>query len=644
MENQQARDFLSFIKKEHLEEHVKEYIDQLNQSDIPLLKRFSHLSPEQLYGLIREGQVKFLTNFEKGTEMEEANLSFKKWEEDKLEGIPKQAIQPADLVLIYKAQKNSLFKFLTHYTDKPEEVVKIVLQLEDYYSEVQNQAVQLLFKMEKEVEEKLKAQELQLKVQNTLLKKTQQLAQIGSYELDLVTGKVFQSEEMNRIMERPHNPALDFNPAMPAIDPDDKPEVDKAVNKAIAEKSSFDIYYKIKTDAGNTKIVEGRGEVITNDKGEPVKIIGTVQDLTKIKTIKRELEKRNEQLKAAQKISKLGSCEYDRKTNTFTCTQEMEDIFEESAENLHEFDSDYLVSIVHPQDREVLKDHLEQAMQNNTSFELFHRILTHKGTERKVHTIGTVLFDEIRKENKLILTIQDITTLESLKELNLLKDQFIGIASHELKNPLTSISGYIQIMEMIIEKEDNGQLKYLVSRVSRQISRLKRLIDSMLDLNMIETGNIHYDMQAVEFCKLLDDWKKDFTVIHSDVKLEVESTVNCTVTGDRYRLEQVLNNLASNAIKYSPDTKEIKVAVRDKGTVLRIDVEDKGIGIGEEDKEKLFKKFSRIEQGSAKFSGLGLGLYITRQIVEKHGGEISVESKPGKGSVFSFTIPKAMAA
>ena len=644
-ENKNLRPFISFIKENHLKDHVSYYLKLVKEMDIPLMKLFSHLSDEELLRLSMEGQKKLLEDFEKGEALAAAAQSLKDWEEDKIPGIPKNSLHPSDLVYIYKAQKLSILKFLSLYTSDVKEGLQIGMELENYYGEVQNNAVKLLFKMQKDAEQKTKEHEEELERQNNVLKNTQKIAEIGSYEWDLTSNKIFPSEEMNRIMDRDDIKfkISEFNDGMPMVYPSDRELVAHTVKEAIENNKSFSIYYQIVTATGRLKIVEGRGDVITDKNKKPVKIIGTIQDVTKLKTIKRELEKKNEELKSAQRISKISSCEYNLETHKFTCSNiELASILDVPSEDLKDFDKEYLLSLIHPSDKNVFSYYLNSAIENKSSFELFHKIRGKNGAIKTLHTIGNVITDELTKKEKMIVTFQDVTAMESLKELNLLKDQFIGMASHELKNPLTTIVAYIQLLDLILKEEDS-KIKEVITKISRQVSRLRALINSLLDLNMIQTGNLQYNKTSFDFCDAVHEWEETFQISHPDAKVTIESDANCEIVGDKYRLEQVMNNLASNAVKYSPQSKEVNIKVKDMGDKIYVEVSDKGIGIVPEALDKLFKKFSRIETPGQKFSGLGLGLFITKQIINKHGGKINVQSEPGKGSVFSFTLPKTSA-
>ena len=219
------------------------------------------------------------------------------------------------------------------------------------------------------------------------------------------------------------------------------------------------------------------------------------------------------------------------------------------------------------------------------------------------------------------------------------KDEFISIASHELKTPLTSIKGYLQLLEMSVG-DASPEIQQYLKRTLVQADKLNSLIIDLLDVSKIESGKLVLNKKIFDFDVLLDEAIDIIHKMHPDINIIKKNFVNVKVYGDEVRLEQVLINYLTNAIKYSPESKDIIVnSFLTPDECLTVQIKDQGIGIPKEIQPNIFEKFYRVEASSARFQGLGMGLFICAEIIKRHSGEVGVESEPGKGSVFYFTIP-----
>lgn len=250
-----------------------------------------------------------------------------------------------------------------------------------------------------------------------------------------------------------------------------------------------------------------------------------------------------------------------------------------------------------------------------------------------------VVFGKAIADKKSGLVVTFVLDITERKRLEQRKDEFIGIASHELKTPLTSIKGYIQILERIIEEMGDKKAKALVSKTNTYINRLNSLITDLLDVSKIQAGKLQFNNTIFQLNTLIDDAIEAVKPTSQKHEIICEECPKVRVYGDQHRLEQVLVNLLSNAIKYSPKAKKIIVRAKKTGSQVMVSVTDFGIGIPKSQHSKLFQRFFRIEKISTQFSGLGIGLYISSEIVQRHGGKIWVKSREHKGSTFSFTLP-----
>lgn len=232
-----------------------------------------------------------------------------------------------------------------------------------------------------------------------------------------------------------------------------------------------------------------------------------------------------------------------------------------------------------------------------------------------------------------------INELEHSKELERKKDEFIGLASHELKTPLTSVKAYVQVLQRLLSEEDvNKTIFSYIEKTNNYIDKLNNLISDLLDATKIQGGKLQFNLSTFNFQELVEESIENMQNI-SKQKIIIDGKARCEVTGDRQRLEQVFINLLSNAIKYSPKSDKIVVHLSKHESFVTAGVQDFGIGISSEDLPKIFERFYRVEKHSTHFSGLGLGLYISYEIIRRHHGRLWAESELGKGSTFYFTIP-----
>ena len=217
------------------------------------------------------------------------------------------------------------------------------------------------------------------------------------------------------------------------------------------------------------------------------------------------------------------------------------------------------------------------------------------------------------------------------------KDEFISVASHELKTPLTSLKGYIQLMEF--QENLSDAAKIYVSKATSSVNKLQHLIDELLDASKIKAGKLKFNKEKLNLTGLVSLCIENSSYIYPLHQIKKELQDDIIVCGNAERLEQVLMNLINNAVKYSPNRKEIIIrAEKNKDTAI-VSVIDFGIGMVKSDQELIFERFYRANGHESTMPGLGMGLYISSEIIKEHNGEIQVRSKLNEGSVFSFSLP-----
>ncbi len=284
-----------------------------------------------------------------------------------------------------------------------------------------------------------------------------------------------------------------------------------------------------------------------------------------------------------------------------------------------------------------MKDQWQQAIQKEQDVELELCMSRRDSNTFRWHLLRAI---PVREGDKLVKWVGTFTDIEEQKRALDKKDEFISIASHELKTPLTSIKAYVHLLHSAINDESKDQARIFIQRTEKQIDKLYLLIADLLDISKIESGKLKFNKKWFNFGAMLHNTLETVKQTYPRSRISVKGNPSVEIYADDMRLEQVLINYLSNAIKYSPenDNVEVEVEVTDDQR-LRVAVRDFGIGIAPENRNHIFKKFYRAEASSNRFQGLGIGLYICSEIILRHDGDFGVESKVGEGSVFYFTVP-----
>ncbi|MGY3213081.1 PAS domain-containing sensor histidine kinase [Mucilaginibacter sp. HD30] len=292
--------------------------------------------------------------------------------------------------------------------------------------------------------------------------------------------------------------------------------------------------------------------------------------------------------------------------------------------------------VIHPDDLKLTEDHYYKAMRTGEFFEFENRYRRADGTYRWHLNRGIPLLDE---DGEILFWVGSATDIEEQKQAMDKKDEFIGIASHELKTPLTSLKGYIQLMGMYKKEEVPAVIKQYIAKANSAVVKLQHLINDLLDVSKIQAGRLEYKMADINLAEMLNAGVENAIQMYPEYTIEHNIAAELPVYGNAERLEQVMNNLVSNAAKYSRTGSKIMIEGKVTDGNVRVSVTDEGIGLSAEQREKIFERFYRVEDKTYSASGLGMGLYISTEIINHHKGQINVESELDKGSTFYFTLP-----
>jgi PAS domain S-box-containing protein len=280
-----------------------------------------------------------------------------------------------------------------------------------------------------------------------------------------------------------------------------------------------------------------------------------------------------------------------------------------------------------------------EAFDKRVTYRIKARIRNADNQLRWMYIQGNPIFNP--EFDGFIGTLTDITdqieAQEAMQDLMHKKDEFLSIASHELRTPLTSIKTYSQLLVKNANPADKSY--HFMIKTLERVDKLEKLINDLLDVSSINAGRMDYNMEVIRFDELLMKSIEDFRDIEDKHQVIVPNVVDATLRVDRIRIEQVFNNLLNNAAKYSPHANTIVVDSRIQNGYVIISVQDYGVGIAKKDCELLFERFYRSENTSVQFQGLGLGLFISAEIIKHHNGRIWAESEQGKGTIIYFELP-----
>ncbi len=248
---------------------------------------------------------------------------------------------------------------------------------------------------------------------------------------------------------------------------------------------------------------------------------------------------------------------------------------------------------------------------------------------------AVAIFNEAGEATSWVGTATDINKQKTTEKA---KDEFISIASHELKTPITTAKAFLQLLEHSMDEKDRDDVLY-AKKAAVSIDKLNNLVVELLDVTKIQHGKLGLQVSTFNFNDALRDAIESIQVTTKDYQIIRSGEIKTNVKGDEERIKQVIVNLLTNAIKYSPNGNKVYINVTTEDSMLKVSVKDTGIGINRKNLNKIFDRYYREDGQTTRFPGLGIGLSIAKEIITRHNGRIWAESEPGKGSTFYFTLP-----
>jgi PAS domain S-box-containing protein len=487
-----------------------------------------------------------------------------------------------------------------------------------------------------ESEEHLKASLAKAEAAERRLRLALESGAMGTWQWVIRTGELIWSPSLEAI--HGYAPATfpgTFEAFQGEIHPEDRTRVLQAIQAALEERREHRIDYRIVRADGTVRSVEGRGQIVFDAKGRPESMVGVCSDVT-------DRKQSEERFRLAVEGAPAAVIIVDPRGRIV--------LVNSLTENLLGYSRDEIIG------QSVERLVPERFRRGHETFRAGFLTDSRKrpmGAGRDLYAVrkdGSEVPVEIglsplrTADGTLVMAaITDITERKraaaALEAAVRARDDFISIASHELRNPVNSIQlQFAALLRSLQEDADAQRMRERISRAAIQVNRLAHLVDNLLDVSRISTGPIALEPEDLDFREVvqtvLDQFHGELEQQDVTVRMAQEPVVG---HWDRVRLEQVVTNLLSNAIKYG-NGKPIAVSLDTRNGSALLRIADQGIGIEPDVQDRLFGKFERAVSG-LRYGGLGLGLWISRQIVRAMQGEISLESRPGEGSTFSVALP-----
>ena len=521
----------------------------------------------------------------------------------------------------------------------------------------------------------LKRAEEVIEAANQRMALAAEAAQIGIWDLDVLHNELVWDERMYELYGIGKR---DFSGTYEAwqagIHPDDLARVEQEVKAAIAGEKAFDTTFRIVTPAGEIRHVKANAYILRDDTGKPLKMIGANIDITRqvesaqalqrakeaAEAASRALAESERRLRESQSNARLGQWELHHADNKLEWSEEVYRIFEIDKECFSACYEAFL-AFVHPEDRAAVDKAYADSLQNRMPYEIVHRLLMPDGRIKYVREQCRTEYDN-GSPRCSVGTVQDITPLkqkeeelrrakEEAEKASQAKSVFLANMSHELRTPLNAILGFSQMLARDRQATENQKEKLAI--INRSGEHLLAMINDVLDLSKIEAGRVELEPDAFDLPLMLEDIGRMFEVRAGNARLqfslELDPALTQTIKADAGKLRQILINLLGNAVKFTREggfslrARTLPIAKDPAIVTLQLEVEDSGPGILPEQLQRIFKPFIQAGHSSDDVEGSGLGLAISKSFVKLMGGEISVESEPGKGTLFRIELPVAPA-
>ncbi|SEB18874.1 ATP-binding protein [Pedobacter hartonius] len=360
------------------------------------------------------------------------------------------------------------------------------------------------------------------------------------------------------------------------------------------------------------------------------------QSMTSLEESKVLLLKSEEMLRISTEAAEVHTWQVDLKTDDFTASANLKNLL--GFTTYQEMTFEAMNTQIVAEHRSRVQEEFEHALRQTQTFDVEYKIIRENDNQNRwLRTKGKLLLDSDEKPAYFSGIVIDIT---EKKEGEIRKNDFIAMVSHELKTPLTSLKGYLQLLNIKNKKNEDPFTTSALAKGDKQVNKMLSIIDGFLNVSEMDAGKITLHKEIFNLSDVVDEIGKDVQLTTLTHVIEIADCRAISVHADMNKIGQVINNFLSNAIKYSQTGKKIQIFCEEIEGNVRVGVKDEGEGIRQQDAIKLFDRFYRVDnQESKTIAGFGIGLYICAEIIRRHEGKIWIDSTIGKGSTFYFSLP-----
>ncbi len=544
-----------------------------------------------------------------------------------------------------------------------------------------NSELRNAYDLQETLNTQLKNSEIILKAALEQAKLAKQAAKLGLFDLDVVNDKLVWDERCKELFGVSANQQVTYTADfVQGLHPDDRERTLQAVADAYNQSLTggrYDVEFRtVAVDDGRIRYVRAIGQVFFNDLRMPQRFIGSVMDITdavaareelldkeaalqqineelatsneELTSTNEELHSINEQLMHVQQQLQESEAQLRLITDNMAQLAWMADArgvaywfneqwYKYTVTSATYSNGNNWQNLLHPDYAQHIIKKYNHYISHGETWEDTFPLLGANGQYRWFLSRAVPYRNAAGVIEKWFGTCTDVTEQRRDDQR---KNDFISMVSHELKTPLTSTIGYIQVSRSRAAKNGDELIAGIMDKAAKQLAKMTTMINGFLNVSRLESGKIHINKQQFDMAALLHEVEEETLTTINSHRIIFNPGEAVWLTADRDKIGQVINNYISNAAKYSPMGTTVKVNYTLNNNLLRLSVKDEGIGIPPEEQGQLFERYYRVKgQQTKDIAGFGIGLYLCREIVEHHKGEVGVSSELGKGSTFWFTLP-----
>ncbi|MEJ5995660.1 PAS domain S-box protein [Pedobacter sp. Du54] len=460
-------------------------------------------------------------------------------------------------------------------------------------------------------------------------------ANFGTWRIHSETREFITSNRLKEIFGFYPSDDITIGDAIAQITPDFRDHVTQKLENAITAGGNYDLTYSIIGFHDQVlRWVRAVGNLKQDPFGEFSAFTGVVMEITESYIATKKVERAEESLRMAIDAAELGSYSISVKDRIFMASPKLKEFFGFLPDD--EVPHEVAIGQIHKDYRQTVGDAIEASITKGVRFDMEYPVVGFRdGKIRWLRGIGTVQ-QQNNGESYFTGVLHEITE-RKVDEMR--KNDFIGMVSHELKTPLTSLNGYLQLMERKALKADDEFFLNSIDKALKQVKKMGSMINGFLTISRLESGKIVLDKTSFDLHELISETVEEMRNLESSHPITYDGHCEVKLIADKDKIGSVLSNLLSNAVKYSPSGSAIHVTceVIGAGEIAKVSISDKGMGIKAADLENIFERYYRVQE-NINISGFGIGLYLSAEIIRRHNGRIWVESQLGSGSTFYFEL------